>query len=271
MSPFTPGSSPVDWCEENYTVTASIAEFTNTISNIVFVLIPLISIKLFSNYSKYMGNGMLVVLVLLVVVGVSSAYFHWTLSLVGQLLDELSILWVIAVGFGLWLPRRLLPSQFHGNRRQFRDFILAAATLTTLISWVLPFINAFALMLLFLPSSYVLNIELKRCNNPRVLRLGFRCCVVLVTAVVFWVTDRVFCRWCLDWGLPNLHALWHVFICVGSYMACVLFAYFEVVNEAPELCPSIKYWPNDSIDLGIAYVDIKTGCSSHKHTHNNQI
>jgi len=116
MSPFTPGSSPVDWCEENYTVTASIAEFTNTISNIVFVLIPLISIKLFSNYSKYMGNGMLVVLVLLVVVGVSSAYFHWTLSLVGQLLDELSILWVIAVGFGLWLPRRLLPSQFHGNR-----------------------------------------------------------------------------------------------------------------------------------------------------------
>lgn len=41
--------------------------------------------------------------------GVFSMYFHMTLSYVGQLLDELSILWTLAVAYSFWYPRVYFP------------------------------------------------------------------------------------------------------------------------------------------------------------------
>lgn len=48
--------------------------------------------------------------VLIMVIGASSAYFHATLSLVGQLLDEVAILWVLLAGYSLWIPEYMLQS-----------------------------------------------------------------------------------------------------------------------------------------------------------------
>jgi alkaline ceramidase len=48
--------------------------------------------------------------------GVFSMYFHMTLSFLGQLLDELAILWLLAFSYSIWMPRCYFPAFLKGNR-----------------------------------------------------------------------------------------------------------------------------------------------------------
>lgn len=131
------GSSPVDWCEGNYLISSNIAEFVNTVklnnyhiktllfhgfflqfSNILFFLFPPVLIHLFREYSQFVNPAINMIWILLILVGVCSAYFHATLSLIGQLLDEVAILWLFMAAFCMFFPRRYFP-YFLKNSRLF--------------------------------------------------------------------------------------------------------------------------------------------------------
>lgn len=69
----------------------------------------------------------------LLLAGLFSMYFHMTLSYVGQLLDELSILWTMAVAYSFWYPHAYFPrciktrydTEGHGAGSEGRDGTLS--------------------------------------------------------------------------------------------------------------------------------------------------
>lgn len=199
---------------------------------------------------------------LLIIVGLSSAYFHATLSLLGQLLDEISILWVFMVAQSLFCPRRYMPAVFKGNRRRFIMVLMLFSTIATVLSIYQPVVNAFALMTLAIPVFFMLYKQLQRETDPRVYRLGIRTIIVLALAITCWINDRLFCDYWSSLKFPYLHGFWHILIFIAAYTICVLFAYFYVKDEKPEWGPKLKYWPRNNFELCIPYVSIK-GYSGH--------
>ncbi|XP_026735476.1 alkaline ceramidase-like [Trichoplusia ni] len=196
------------------------------------------------------------------VVGMSSAYFHATLSLVGQLLDELSILWVFIAAFAMFLPKRHFPTFLGGNRRRLAICSSVASVLCTGFLVMQPAANAFALMTLVVPALGFLYKELNLVECARVYRLGIRCVIVSLLAILCWTIDRMFCDAWQSIDFPYMHGVWHVLAFIASYTALVLFAYFNVNEERPEQKPQLKYWPVNDFELGVPYVSIKHPCKN---------
>lgn len=136
---------------------------------------------LFRDYAKIVNPGIHIVWSLLIFVGLSSAYFHATLSLMGQLLDELSILWVYTLTMMLFCPRKNLPKILQ-NRLLFSALLLTLSISASILSVFRPYFNAFALMILILPTVHLLLCELERIKHKEsdVFSLGVRSLVLMV-------------------------------------------------------------------------------------------
>ncbi|XP_078478130.1 alkaline ceramidase 1 isoform X2 [Lampetra fluviatilis] len=261
---FARHSSGIDWCEGNYRHSNSIAEFYNTVSNVAFFLLPPLMHYLFAPYGRQRGPAVHAVWLLMMVVGACSIYFHWTLSYVGQLLDELSILWVLATAYVLWFPKRLFPTVLNRNRFHFGVLVFVGALACSVLSFLRPTINAYALNSIALQIIYVMVTEMKRCANRDVLRLSLMLVVLWSLAIACWISDRFQCSFWQGLGFPYLHSIWHVMIAISSTYCCVLFSYFEAVTEVPHLKPRVCYWPKRSWEFGVPYIALEAGQANGK-------
>lgn len=252
--PFERGTSAVDWCEGNYVVFSSVAEFANTLTCFYYILFPPVLMYLFQQYARQVTYGIHLVWGLLIIVGVTSAYFHATLSMVGQILDELSILWVMLAGVVLWVPKKMLPLCFRVNRRLFIQSVILFGIVGTGLAFIQPIFNAFALMSFGIPAAVLLMTEVRRSKNPRVIRLGIRCAAIWVLAVICWINDRMLCDMWSTVNFQYFHAIWHILIFNAAYPACVLYAFFHAQYEMPHKRPILMYWPSDNFEYGVPYV-----------------
>ncbi|CCE65537.1 hypothetical protein TPHA_0L01840 [Tetrapisispora phaffii CBS 4417] len=88
-------TSTIDWCEENYVVSSYIAEWSNTLTNAVFV-----STALYTTYAAYrsqLETKFILIGLGFALVGIGSWLFHMSLSYNYQLLDELPMLYATCI------------------------------------------------------------------------------------------------------------------------------------------------------------------------------
>ncbi|XP_025149100.1 alkaline ceramidase 1 isoform X3 [Bubalus bubalis] len=134
-------SSEVDWCEPNFQYSQLVAEFYNTFSNVTFFIFGPLMTFLMRPYIQQRSCYIYVMFVLFTVTGLFSMYFHMTLSFLGQMLDEIAILWLLASGYSIWLPRCYFPAFLGQNRtknKELRHLIEVSTVIWALAftSWI---------------------------------------------------------------------------------------------------------------------------------------
>jgi len=190
-------SSKIDWCEKNQN--GFIVEYVNSVSNISFVLVPMYMYILYAEYDTPFFPFALEVLV-----GVTSYWFHSTLSLFGQLADELSILLIVLTG----LPLEV--------RDKIKLFLLYGYLIVTYNKF--NFLLLFSLVLPYI--SYLFEFLVFSVLHKLILRTFYIFCLALTC----WVADRFWCSYTQQY---YLHSLWHVLMAVVTYNLIILDLYIK--------------------------------------------
>jgi len=219
-------SSPIDWCEINYEVNPNIAEFHNSWTSVVIAAVAPFSIMAKSIPQRFwkdvnLTRSVVCIMVLIVLIGVGSTYFHATLSVTGQVMDEMGIIWLVLYSALYVLPYgefRLL-REAAVMRSVFIGFVLS----TALLGLFLPIISHVLVLSTCPFGLYVHGKAVKRSKNAAAkarYKYGFR---FFAAAWACWLTDRLACpqmralRDIIGFQ-PQLHAAWHLLISVVTFL-----------------------------------------------------
>lgn len=239
-----PVTASIDWCEDNYAVTFYVAEFFNTISNVVLLVL--------GSFGAYMchrqlGKGSLDLVFLFATVaitGLGSAAFHGTLVKWAQHLDETPMI------IGVTQKCYLLYKNFLPNNKGYLWPTLLIlhnvgfAYFHWKYEWVVFFQVYFCAwaVLAALRIIYLYRTEFK--NLPAVRSIIQVYFATWITGSIFWLLDLHFCD-TMKTGLPfypHGHSIWHITVGTASYLGPLALCYYEAVQRG--LKPRIGYAAN---------------------------
>ncbi|XP_053149188.1 alkaline ceramidase 1-like [Hemicordylus capensis] len=248
-------SAEVDWCEENFKHSEYIAEYYNTVSNIAFFIFPPLMLWLNTQYNSYRSAPLRCFVIIEMIIGVFSVYFHSTLSYAGQMLDELSIMWAFGTCYAFWLPSHHLPG-FIKNRDQFIWMVAIVTIFITLMSFLKPTLNAYVLNTFIFHFLYLTFQEVKtnRKRFPYLHRMALTMTGWWTIAIVCWIVDRFLCEFCHKINFRYLHSLWHIFILIAVHHAVTLITFCDVFYDLSCSELEVVYWPRNFGPLALPYV-----------------
>lgn len=202
-------SSSIDWCEINFVYTPYVAEFWNSLTSLFICVNGMVGMYYYPDVALLYAT--------LVPIGLTSCYFHLSLSLLGQILDEFSIMFAIVVSLqyiNLYIYRIC------------NAYLLCLANgVQILLIFGYPEYNR---LFLFIYGFYLWKIF----RHMRVT-FGDELSIYIATSEILFIFS--FCFWLIDYifcvTFINFHALWHILIgCVAYYLFKSIFFLNHIEN-----------------------------------------
>ncbi|KAF8585646.1 alkaline phytoceramidase [Ramaria rubella] len=249
---WTSKAGSMDFCEENYLHSPYIAETTNTLSNLTYIISALYGI--WNCRNEALPIRFILCNVSLLSVGLGSASYHGTLRHWAQAFDEIPMLYAVGfVTYTVFETAWALPVE--------QPSILLPAAMVALAGvWTTAYVYlqsavfheiSFAVLLLFTTVCVLFLLQSPRlASNPILLSqirlLFYQGAAVFVSGFLVWNLDNRFCialrMWRIDIGWPATwlaqgHAFWHMATGMGAYRMIVAseLLYFLVIP------PNLKY------------------------------
>jgi dihydroceramidase len=216
-----PKTSNIDWCEDNYYISYYIAEWYNSLSNLIpifYSIYILYNLKFTYNNINYYHISY----ILLIFVFIGSFCFHATLTNVGQMLDEIPML--ITNVYMIYLL----------DNYNIKKLIYNIILKIIFILWMyyypnspLPFQLSFIVFNLILFSK-VFNIIIKYPVLKRKTNLN-KSIFYYIIAIICWLLDLFFCSYLKYF---YLHSFWHIYSYIGClYLLNFIFIYLSFINS----------------------------------------
>lgn len=269
-----PVTSTIDWCEENYVISPFIAEWSNTVTNAMFLLTAL-----YTTWTAYRDNlekRFILIGMGFALVGVGSWWFHMTLQYKYQLLDELPMwyatcipTWSLICEYFDYFPLSNNPNSFFASndklKNNFRHRILGwFVTISVLIMTIIYFFwdrnpyfqhGCYAVFtgLVVIISTFI---TWKKIDNwfykknlmwcaglgALIFALGFICWILDKALCPFWIhirRDYIL----LPLGvLLELHGWWHLLTGTGVYYYVVFLQYLRILSTKDRIDDYIFIW-----------------------------
>tara|TARA_B100000524_G_scaffold306285_1_gene181556 strand:+ start:1042 stop:1707 length:666 start_codon:yes stop_codon:yes gene_type:complete len=185
-------SSPIVWCETKlgyqFYYSPYIVEFWNSVSSLTFCLLAL-----YGYYSHKNINLDYIPWIYLFLIGVTSTWFHATLSFLGKFFDELFIILLITYCLRIFFKINIFM------------YLVTSIFLST-ISWFYPSFSPIILM--FFGFFLILSTYLRVTDKKRDL-IWYNSIKIGIFSVFTWIFDFL----CFF----NTHMFWHIFIGLSAY------------------------------------------------------
>jgi len=243
-------SSSIDWCERNYVVSWFIAEFWNTISAAIIFMCGAIDLH---HAIKMKAEMRFIIYSLSVMmVGIGTATFHGTLTFIGQLGDELPMVWCMMV---LWYIMIVMDKKVVTSTL-LPKALLCYSTIFSVVHAVGAFHRLFqvhfvALILVTLLFAYKhLGTYGK---HPSLWPLGYCYVAVWGVACIVWLMDQFACErlhslqiGSMDVPNPQFHAVWHILTGYCTHVGMIfvrVMRYMALYDQQPKVSWFMGFWP----------------------------